>query len=586
MPKKDYSKLEKDELIKVIEKLESRKKYGLIWDEEKTKEQFEKESENALPVLKEVKGKEIKTDPSKPTNILIEGDNYHALSVLNYTHQGKIDIIYIDPPYNTGNKDFKYNDDYVDKEDAFRHSKWLSFMSKRLRLSKSLLKDEGVIFISIDDNEIAQLRMLCNEVFGEFNFIATLPTIMNLKGNQDQFGFAGTHEYTLVYCKNYSQASIREFILDEDGIEEWEQDDYGYYKKGANLKATGVNAPRSKRPNLFFPIFVTSDGILYVTDDDKPRNKKDIILLPITDNQEMSWRWSKNKIKNELYNLIFENNGSKAIYKKQRPSLGDLPSKKPKTIFYRPEYSSGNGTAQLKAMFGDKIFNNPKPLELIKDFLALGSDPKGIILDFMAGSGTTGHACLDMDNGSRQFILCTNNELNGLEKELKEKGLTEKEIQEHGICRRVTYPRLEKVIKGYKTPKGEKIDGLGGNLKYYKTAFVKNSISRDDLKMRITRECTEMLCLREGIFDEVKVKPDYHIFEQNGKIMGVYYSMERDSLAQLKKELDKMEGEKILYCFTFDPLGLDKNDFADWQGVSLEPIPQKILDIYEQIYEY
>jgi len=586
MAKKDYTKLEKDDLLKVIEKLESRKKYGLIWDEEKTKEQFEKESENALPVLKEVKGKEIKTDPSKPTNILIEGDNYHALSVLNYTHQGKIDVIYIDPPYNTGNKDFKYNDDYVDKEDAFRHSKWLSFMSKRLRLSKSLLKEEGVIFISIDDNEIAQLRMLCNEVFGEFNFIATLPTIMNLKGNQDQFGFAGTHEYTLVYCKNYSQASIREFILDEDGIEEWEQDNYGYYKKGANLKATGVNAPRSKRPNLFFPIFVTSDGILYVTNDDKPRNKKDIVLLPITDSQEMSWRWSKNKIKSELYNLIFENNRSKAIYKKQRPSLGDLPSKKPKTIFYKPEYSSGNGTAQLKAMFGDKIFNNPKPLELIKDFLALGSDPKGIILDFMAGSGTAGHACLDMDNGSRQFILCTNNELNGFEKDLKEKGLTEKEIQEHGICRRVTYPRLEKVIKGYKTPKGEKIDGLGGNLKYYKTAFVKNSISRDDLKMRITRECTEMLCLREGIFDEVKAKPDYHIFEQNGRIMGVYYSMERDSLAQLKKELDKMEGEKILYCFTFDPLGLDKNDFADWQGVSLEPIPQKILDIYEQIYEY
>jgi len=125
-----------------------------------------------------------------------------------------------------------------------------------------------------------------------------------------------------------------------------------------------------------------------------------------------------------------------------------------------------------------------------------------------------------------------------------------------------------------------------GNLKYFKTAFVKNSISRDDLKLRITRECTEMLCLREGIFDEVKAKPNYHIFEQNGRIMGVYYALERDGLEQLKKELDKMKGEKILYCFTFDPLGLDKNDFADWQGVSLEPIPQKILDIYEQIYEY
>ena len=136
----DYSKLSKEELLRVVEKLESRKKYGLIWDEERTKEQFEKESENALPVLKEVKGKEIKTDPSKPVNILIEGDNYHALSVLNYTHQGKIDVIYIDPPYNTGAKDWKYNNNYVDINDTYRHSKWLSMMSKRLRLAKKLLR--------------------------------------------------------------------------------------------------------------------------------------------------------------------------------------------------------------------------------------------------------------------------------------------------------------------------------------------------------------------------------------------------------------------------------------------------------------
>ena len=135
----DYSKLSREGLLKVVEKLESRKKYGLIWDEERTKEQFEKESENALPVLKEVKGKEIKTDPSKPVNILIEGDNYHALSVLNYTHQGKIDVVYIDPPYNRGGSDFKYNDCYVDKDDSYRHSKWLSFMNKRLRLLKPLL---------------------------------------------------------------------------------------------------------------------------------------------------------------------------------------------------------------------------------------------------------------------------------------------------------------------------------------------------------------------------------------------------------------------------------------------------------------
>jgi adenine-specific DNA-methyltransferase len=192
-----------------------------------------------------------------------------------------------------------------------------------------------------------------------------------------------------------------------------------------------------------------------------------------------------------------------------------------------------------------------------------------LVLDFFAGSGTTGHAILEInrqDKGTRSFILATNNE--------------------NGICEDVCYPRIKNVTKGYKTEKGKVEKGLGGNLKYFKTAFVKNSISRDDLKIRITRECTEMLCLREGIFDKVKAKDDYRIFKQNGRVMAVYYALEQDGLEQLKKELDKMKDEKILYCFTLDPLGLNKNDFVDWQGVSLEPIPQKILDIYEQIYEY
>jgi len=230
MAKKDYTKLEKDDLLKVIEKLESRKKYGLIWDEEKTKEQFEKESENALPVLKEVKGKEIKTDASKPTNILIEGDNYHALSVLNYTHQGKIDVIYIDPPYNTGNKDFKYNDRFVDKEDSYRHSKWLSFMSKRLRLAKNLMKEDGVIFISIDDNEIAQLKMLCDEIFGPDNFIANIAR--KRRGSQANLSknISTIHEYLLCYSKN-SSAELNKItpLHDQDNYKNPDNDPRGLY---------------------------------------------------------------------------------------------------------------------------------------------------------------------------------------------------------------------------------------------------------------------------------------------------------------------------------------------------------------------
>jgi len=170
----------KAENERLKKELKKKKKYGLVWEEksEEVVEMCTNPKRKKLPVLKEIKDKEIITDKDKPVNLLIEGDNYHALSVLNYTHAKKVDVIYIDPPYNTGNKDFIFNDHYVDKEDAYRHSKWLSFMEKRLKLAKNLLKDTGVIFISIDDNEVAQLKLLMDDknrgMFGENNFVAIL----------------------------------------------------------------------------------------------------------------------------------------------------------------------------------------------------------------------------------------------------------------------------------------------------------------------------------------------------------------------------------------------------------------------------
>lgn len=474
---KDYSKLGKDSLLKIIEKLESRKKYGLIWDEEKTKEQFEKESENALPVLKEVKGKEIKTDSAKPTNILIEGDNYHALSVLNYTHQGKVDVIYIDPPYNTGSGDFKYNDKWVNDEDSYRHSKWLSFMSKRLKLAKNLLKESGVMLIQIDDNEIAQLKMLMDDIFGADNFRNNIIWAYRTGGAPSKKDvFSKKHDYILFYSKNrdlFYFNRLKEKIMYQKNFFGAKKDDDGKFYAEVNL-----------RDFIEGEFTLMKDGVFY----------KNINVKPVL-------------------NLSAER-------------VENFPSQKPKGL--------------MKYLF---------------EVLA---PQNAVVLDFFAGSGSTAYSVLELNKDEKkniQFILCTNNENN--------------------ICTGFCYPRTKKLLKEFR-----------GNLKYLKTAFVKTSISRDDMKIRITRECTEMLCLREGIFEEVKKKNDYRIFQQNGRVMAVYYALERDGLEQLKKELDKMRAEKILYCFTLDPLGLDKNDFADWQGVSLEPIPQKILDIYEQIYEY
>jgi adenine-specific DNA-methyltransferase len=255
------------------------------------------------------------------------------------------------------------------------HSAWLTFMYPRLYIAKQLLKEDGVIFVSIDDNEVAQLRLLMDEVFGEDNFVAQLPTVMNLKGNNDEFGFSGTHEITLVYAKQKSIAILNQFSIDEDEMEDWSEDKKGFYKQGANLKATGVNAPKEKRPNLYFPIFIDEDDNIFITNNDTPpKNYKGklLTLYPITKEKEMSWRWSKDKFIKDKNDIIISRNETVGIYKKQRPLLGNIPSKKPKTIFYKPSYSSGNGTLQIEKLFNKRVFSNPKPLQLLWDFIEIG----------------------------------------------------------------------------------------------------------------------------------------------------------------------------------------------------------------------
>jgi len=590
MSKDNYKDLSKEELIEKIEKIESRKKYGLIWDEEKTKEKFEKDAENALPVLKEVKGKEIKTDNESPTNILIEGDNYHSLSVLNFTHQEQVDVIYADPPYNTGNKSWKYNNDYVDSEDSFRHSKWLSFMSKRLKLSKKLLKEDGIIVITIDDYEIGTLRLLMDEIFGEQNRLGLITIVHNPRGRSDDKFFATSHEYALFYAKNAEKVKTNKLPLTEEQLENFNlKDEISNYRL-LPLKRTGSNSTPNERPNLFYPIYYNKKTERISIDEQKSKDWTTIFPYD-SNNEKRVWRWGKETLmeRSETEIVVKKNGNGYNIFAKDRVKEG----RKPKTVWVESKYdASSHGTMLLKKMFKDSnIFNYPKSIWAVIDtlYITCFENKEAVILDFMAGSGTTGHAVLELnkkDNGKRKFILCTNNELNGLEKKLRESGLKEKEIQSYGICQSVTHPRIKKAIEGYIDSKGAKIKGLGGNLKYYKTAFVKNSISRDEMKIKITEQCTEMLCLREGIFEEIKSLKGYKIFKQNDKIMAVYYSLEKDKLDSLKKSLDKIGGEKILYCFTLDYLGLDKSDFVGWDNVVLEPIPQKILDVYKDIYEY
>ena len=368
-------------------------------------------------------------------NVFIEGDNLEVLKLLQRHYHNKVKLIYIDPPYNTG-KDFVYPDNFTEGLDTYLawtkqvneegrkvgsnteadgrfHSNWLNMMYPRLKLARNLLADDGVIFISIDDHEQDNLKKLGNEIFGEANLIAVVPTIMNLKGNQDAYGFAETHDYVLVYAKRKEESVMGKFPLDEEAIEdEWEEDQHGPFKRADTLRRTGQDAGRKRRPKGWFPVFISGENDIYVTDDDKPKSIGDELIWPINDDGlELSWTWSKKKIKLENFNLILvrRSDGRPNIYKKQRPGIGDVPSSKPKSVMYKPEYSTSTATTRLKALFGDKkLFDTPKPVPFIEDVVRIGAPNDGLVLDFFAGASTTAHAVMRLNaegGGNRRFIM-------------------------------------------------------------------------------------------------------------------------------------------------------------------------------------
>ncbi|MCF6279396.1 MAG: site-specific DNA-methyltransferase [Flavobacteriaceae bacterium] len=392
-------------------------------------------TDETTTLLKEDETFNQKKENATSENLLIKGDNLEVLKHLSNAYYEKIKMIYIDPPYNTGSDGFVYQDDRkftaqelqelagVSEERAKRildftqsnsnsHSAWLTFIYPRLYIAKQLLKEDGAIFVSIDDNEIAQLKLLLDEIFGEENFVGEIPTIMNLKGNQDSFGFAETHEYFLVYSKNKDKTILNKFNIDEEALlKKWKEDEYGLYKVADNLRATGENAPREKRQNLWHPIFLNEETKnFYVTNDNKPINKSDIIIFPINpEGEELSWYWGKSTFRKKKHNLILNRtkNGWQ-FYRKQRPDIGDIPTKKPKSFFYKSDYSTSTATTQLKKIFNKKVFKGPKPVPFIMDLVIIGMSQEDLILDFFAGSGTTGDAIMQLnteDGGNRKYIL-------------------------------------------------------------------------------------------------------------------------------------------------------------------------------------
>ncbi len=395
-------------------------------------------------------------------NLIIKGDNLHALKSLLPRYAGRVKSIYIDPPYNTGSQAWVYNDRVnspmmrewlkanspVDGEDMERHDKWLCMMWPRLQLLKELLSDDGVIFVSIDDHEQHHLRMVMDEVFGGNCFIACIAAVVNLKGSRDNRGFANTHEYVLMYEKNPRLAKLRDLPVLDGDTSDWLEDESGRYKRGANLKYSGENAPREKRPNLFYPIYVSPDGQVAV----ERQSHSDIEILPTSDNLEVTWRWSRERVKSNPSEIMaIRTGGEWTLFKKQRPQFGMEPTGKPKSTFYSPNYSATTATNLVKLIFeNNRVFDYPKSPHFVADLLRIvGVESNDIVLDSFAGSGTTAHAVLALnkeDGGNRKFIL----------------------VECEDYADTITAERVRRVIQGVPNAKDAKLrEGLGGSFRFY-----------------------------------------------------------------------------------------------------------------------
>ncbi|MBI4355920.1 MAG: site-specific DNA-methyltransferase [Candidatus Omnitrophica bacterium] len=563
-----YGSLSKEQLIDKIKRLQKRKKFGLVWEDKL--EDVAELCKTKLPVLVDEKGEEISDSVAETANVLIEGDNYHALSVLNYTHKGKIDFIYIDPPYNTGAKDWKYNNAFVDAQDPYRHSKWLSFMEKRLKLAKNLLRDQGIICVTIDDYEMPRLWSLMDEIYNESNHLGTVVIRNNPKGRKTKRKVSLIHEYALFYGRSGNAKIQKLEVAPEDKTHNYVKDkDDSWYLPG-NLRKQGVDSlavsPKTGRlSDRYYPIYYDpKTGKVSTT-----KSKQSIKILPIDkDGQKRIWRRAKQVI-DEMFergDVWYQKTkyGNQIFYKFR----GGLDGEPPESIWYESKFSaSEHGTQILDTILGVReTFQYPKsPYAVMECIKVATASRDAIILDFFAGSGTTGHAALELnseDNGNRQFILCTNNE--------------------NGICRNVCYPRIRKVMAGYTDSKKKKINGLGGNLKYFKTDFVEAEPT-DKNKKKLTVQATEMLCLKEGAFRTVVNKKSFKIFKNANHYVGIIF--DHTAIPDFKQAIEKLQGKFSVYVFSLGDDAFDE-EFEDVkQKVKLSPIPDAILRVYRRIFK-
>lgn len=545
-----------------IRSLKNRKKYGLIWDEEKVEEDVTKDGR--LPVLKEISDKRVSTK-NKQYNVLIEGDNLHALSVLNYTHRRKIDVIYIDPPYNTGARDWQYNNNYVDQNDGYRHSKWLSFMDKRLKLAKYLLKNDGVLIVTIDNHELFALLGLLERMHAKILGIVCI--VIKPEGRRQSKYIMESHEYAIFS----TWGSPESRGLDTDfGLDFPEKDNEGKFRWEGLMRRDAGREDRSS--DYWYPFYVSKNGKISLT----KQNGYEKIMPINTKNIEKVWLWDKKRSSEHLneLNAVIRKDRITIYYKRRMKGR-----QKPTSVWFGSMYNANAyGTRTLTKILPNTKFNFPKSVYSVSDCVDLFLPKDGIVLDFFAGSGTTGHAVMNLnekDGGNRTFILCTNNE--------------------NKICEDVCYPRLKKVMNGYESSNSVGFNGLGGGLVYYKIEQAEKEpnsrkshppLITDANKRRIITKVTDIFCVKEWCFDLVyqnkSAIPKFTIYSNgNGKYMGIVY--DSGSVEKFVKKINDITEIKKIYTYVFSKITptILKNN----KKIRFQSIPTEILEIWGRIFE-
>ena len=510
--------------LSLIENELNEKKYGLIWEEHE--ERVDKELKTQIPVFENVADKEIISDEKLKYNFLLEGDNLHSLYLLEKTHKNSIDVIYIDPPYNTGNKDFIYNDKIVDGEDSFRHSKWLSFMSRRLTLAKELLKDDGIIFVSINDIENAQLKLLMDEIFDESNFVGQLvweSTTQPTNAGSARFQLQKKTEPIYCYAKN--KLARNGFLLKRI----MPQLSYPHTGKFGACR---------------FEIIEKSDSGAYRRDSMKYK------ILGQEPRPGKRWQIGKETARKleaegklEIVNGIIK----RAVYPEDED---DKSSYVPfwSLLLAEQVKTAQTGKDELNKILDKAVgFDTVKPTALIRELLS-HFDKDVAVLDFFAGSGTTAQAVMELnkeDGGNRQFILCTNNENN--------------------ICEDITYQRIKTVITGNRQDGSKYSDSLNANLKYYKTSYVPRiDTEEENLHNNLLTNIKNLIQLENGInIDDksIKVFLDEEEFDK--------MTADKDALDECDKVyissdiLMTSEQEKILENNNIDIFAIPEYYFKD-----------------------